>query len=221
MSPRVLRDPRLYEFLFRIDQKLAEEVHENGCPRCGGTLHSAKYPRRPRGLPPGHTEGGRCFRFSFCCEREGCRSRATPRSVRFLGRKVFLGTIVVLVSAMRQGPSPYGAGTLHRLFGVTRRTLVRWQKVWTETFPETRFWVIEKARFLPVLREFPVDLADRFGADRSLDGLGSLLRFLSPLSLSARPWGSTVCDGLPRARRRCPRPSSLHVPRAVDGCING
>ena len=30
----------------------------------------------------------------------------TPPSVRFLGRKVYLGAVVILISAMRQGPTP-------------------------------------------------------------------------------------------------------------------
>jgi hypothetical protein len=40
-------------------------------------------------------------RFSFCCDRDGCRNRATPPSVRFLGRKVYLGAVVMLISASR------------------------------------------------------------------------------------------------------------------------
>jgi hypothetical protein len=34
---------------------------------------------------------------------DGCRSRTTPPSLRFLGRKVYLATIVVLVSMMQYG----------------------------------------------------------------------------------------------------------------------
>jgi len=34
----------------------------------------------------------------FCCAVDGCRSRATPPSLRFLGRKVYLAAIVVLVA---------------------------------------------------------------------------------------------------------------------------
>ena len=39
-------------------------------------------------------------RFSFCCAVDGCRKRATPPSLRFLGRKVYLATVVTLISAM-------------------------------------------------------------------------------------------------------------------------
>jgi hypothetical protein len=34
-------------------------------------------------------------RFSFCCAVDGCRSRATPPSLRFLGPKVYIAAIVV------------------------------------------------------------------------------------------------------------------------------
>ena len=39
-------------------------------------------------------------RFSLCCGREGCRHRATPPSVRFLGRRVYVGAVVIVASAI-------------------------------------------------------------------------------------------------------------------------
>lgn len=81
------RNASFWAFLFKVDRGLAEEARQKKCP-CGGCLHRANYPRKPRGggeeLPQ---EYGR--RLSFCCEREGCRKRVTPPSVRFLGRKVY------------------------------------------------------------------------------------------------------------------------------------
>ena len=103
------RNASFWAFLFSIDQDLAEQARQKKCP-CGGCLHRANYPRKPRGggedLPQEYD-----FRLSFCCEREGCRKRVTPPSVRFLGRKVYLGAVVILVAAMRQGPSPGGSGS--------------------------------------------------------------------------------------------------------------
>jgi hypothetical protein len=93
-----------WSFLLTVDEDLAEETRKKGCP-CGGCLHSANYQRKPRGTPAQLPEPQR-LRLSFCCDRDGCRKRATPPSVRFLGRKVYLGAIVVLISAMRQGPTP-------------------------------------------------------------------------------------------------------------------
>ena len=43
------------------------------------------------------------IRLSFCCDRDGCRKRVTPPSVRFLGRKVFLAVAVILISAITKG----------------------------------------------------------------------------------------------------------------------
>ena len=84
----------LFELLFAIDQDLAANARAAGCPACGGRLHSVRYPRKPRGGPadlgPEYD-----WRFSFCCAGEGCRRRATPPSVRFLGRRVYLGAVVV------------------------------------------------------------------------------------------------------------------------------
>jgi hypothetical protein len=37
-------------------------------------------------------------RLSFRCAVDGCRARTTPPSLRFLGPKVYLATVVVLVA---------------------------------------------------------------------------------------------------------------------------
>ena len=88
MHHRLLREADFWEFLLTVDQDLADAACQEGCS-CGGRLHCAKYPRKPRGgpadLPPKYG-----YRLSFCCDRDGCRKRLTPPSVRFLGRKVYL-----------------------------------------------------------------------------------------------------------------------------------
>ena len=97
----LLRDPKFFMLLTRMDHDLAEQVRAGRC-RCGGALHRADYPRKPRGCPaPVRAE---CTsRLSFCCAV--CRARATSRSVRFLGRRVYLGLAVVLQSARPGGPT--------------------------------------------------------------------------------------------------------------------
>ena len=67
-------------------------------------LHRACYPRKPRGVG-GARDATYEHRLSFCCATDGCRRRITPPSVRFLGRKVYLGVIVIVVSALEQGLS--------------------------------------------------------------------------------------------------------------------
>ncbi len=128
------RSASFWSFLLTVDEDLAEETRKQGCP-CGGRLHSANYQRKPRGTPSQLPEPQR-LRLSFCCDRDGCRKRTTPHSVRFLGRKVYLAAIVVLVSAMRQGPNPRRARELSKRFGADESTITRWQTFWREHFPQ-------------------------------------------------------------------------------------
>jgi hypothetical protein len=177
-------------FLFAVDQDLAQRAREKACP-CGGRLHRANYPRKPRGaedLPEAYR-----YRFSFCCARDGCRKRVTPPSVRFLGRKVYLFAVVVLVSAMRQGPSPRRVHELSQQFGADRRTIARWRVFWREHVPQTPFWKIASG-LLPTTAQLlvlPQALLEAFlpGVDPG-EGWGRLLRFLSPI---------TTTGGLPSA----------------------
>lgn len=166
-----------------FDEDQACETRKAGCLFCGGRLDVANYPRKPRGGPPG-LEGSRALRLSFCCDRDGCRRRATPASVRFLGRRVYFGAVVVLVSAMRHGVTKLLAAKLYRLLGVSERTLRRWRQWWLETFTATPFWTSERARFMPPVTQadLPLSLIERFvDPNGSLD-LGAVLRFLSPLT---------------------------------------
>jgi hypothetical protein len=126
-------------------------------------------------------------RLSFCCDRDGCRKRVTPPSVRFLGRKVYLGAVVVLVAAMRQGPSPRRVRDLFRLFGADRRTIARWRVFWDEHFPQTPFWKVARGRLVPAVEicELPRSLLEAFvRGDDDREGWGRLLRFLSPISIA-------------------------------------
>ena len=173
-----------WSFLFTIDQDLAEKTRKQGCP-CGGRLHCANYPRQPRGDADQLPKPQR-IRLSFCCDRDGCRKRTTPPSVRFLGRKVYLGAIVILVSAMRQGPSPRRVRELSKRFGVNRQTIARWQVFWREHFPQTPFWKIEGARFkLTVdIIGLPYSLLNAFlTRHHRCRGWTLLLRFLAPITV--------------------------------------
>ncbi len=175
-----------WAFLFVIDQDLAETARKNGCS-CGGHLHRANYPRKPRGTPRQLPES-QCQRLSFCCDRDGCRKRVTPPSVRFLGPKVYLGAIIIVISAMRQGPTPRRVRELSSRFGADRRTIARWQVFWREHFPQTPFWKVAHARFTPVIRivTLPYSLVDAFlSCDAGDTGWARLLRFLAPISIAA------------------------------------
>lgn len=177
------RGASFWLFLFAVDQDLAQTTQQKACA-CGGRLHRANYPRKPRGsddLPQDYA-----YRFSFCCARDGCRKRVTPPSVRFLGRKVYLFAVVVLVSAMRQGPSPRRVRELTHLFGADRRTIVRWQVLWREHVPQTPFWKIARGRLSTVAAIIlPRSLLEAFLAGNDpCRGWGDLLRFLSPITIT-------------------------------------
>ena len=174
-----------WSFLWTVDEDLAAETRNKGCP-CGGRLHCANYPRKPRGTPV-QLPGPELIRLSFCCDRDGCRKRLTPPSVRFLGRKVYLTAIVVLISAMRQGPSPRRVRELSARFGADESTIIRWQTFWREHFPQTPFWKNARASFQAVgeIVSLPYSLVDAFlGRHPPCEGWTLLLRFLSPITAS-------------------------------------
>jgi hypothetical protein len=178
------RTASFWSFLLVVDQDLAEEARKKACP-CGGRLHSANYLRKPRGTPAQLSEQER-LRFSFCCDRDGCRKRVTPPSVRFLGPKVYLGAIVILISAMRQGPSPRRVRELSTRFGADASTITRWQTFWREHFPQTPFWKVARAGFITLgeIVSLPYSLVDSFLCRHPpCDGWTHLLRFLSPITV--------------------------------------
>lgn len=184
MCQKLLGDARLWGLLGRIDGDLAAAARGGGCRICGGTLHRSRYPRKPRGGPA--DLAGYDWRDSFCCAQEGCRKRLTPPSLRFLGRKVYLGAVVVLVSAMSHGATPARLARLGELTGASRRTLDRWREWWREVFAASPFWKAAAGRFeKPVERELlPLSFLVRFAGDE-LERLVAALRFLAPLSTTS------------------------------------
>jgi hypothetical protein len=182
------RGASFWSFLYSVDQDLAEASRQQACP-CGGRLHRANYPRSPRGCPD-HLPEQCNLRLSFCCDRDGCRKRVTPPSVRFLGRKVYLAATVVLVAAMQQGPSPRRVGELSSLFGADRRTIARWQVFWREHFPQTPFWKVARGHLAMVVEitALPLSLFDAFfRSDNPSQNWVNLLRFLSPITSTGIP----------------------------------
>ena len=180
MCHELLTDARLYELLLRFDEALAKQAQAQGCD-CGGRLHCANFPRKPRGGPDNLE--GYDKRFSFCCDQDGCRCRTTPPSLRFLGRRIYLGAVVVLVSAMREGVTPQRAAKLQKLVGVDRRTLGRWRSWWREVFPSTALWRDKRAWFMPPVAEdgLPASLLESFKG-KLRKQLLRVLEFLLPLT---------------------------------------
>ena len=182
MYQSVLSDTRFHDLLLEFDRELADHARSAGCGKCRGALHSARYWRKPRGrtcrVGPDHDQ-----RFSFCCARDGCRSRTTPASLRFLGRKVYLATIVVLVSMMQHGVTDGRLARLNGVIGVDRRTVLRWLQWWRDAFTATAFWRNARAAFSPPVEQdrLPATLLERFRGEAG-ERLIALLRLITPIT---------------------------------------
>ncbi|MFB1031487.1 MAG: hypothetical protein QMC09_17670 [Thauera sp.] len=177
-----LQRSQFFLFLIRLDEELAAQAQCAGCS-CGGVLHRANYPRKPRGCPTLAIRDAFSSRLSFCCSR--CRRRTTSVSVRFLGRRVYLGLVVVLCSARPAGQNT-AAATLCEALAVPLRTLQRWRRWWREDFMQTPLWQAMCARFMPPVsaQGLPGELLARF-AGEATEALQRLLRFLAPITVRA------------------------------------
>jgi len=173
----LLHDPTFFKLLLRIDNELAEQAQAKGCP-CGGALHQASYPRKPRACPS-EVRSDYVSRFSFCCSQ--CRKRTTPMSVRFLGRRVYLALAVVLMS---RRPGASAQAKLSGVLAIPARTILRWQNWWTEVFPATPLWQAGCARFMPSVpvADLPDSLIERFVGEVA-ESMMRLLVFLTPLTV--------------------------------------
>ena len=126
-----LQRSQFFLFLIRLDEELAAQAQCAGCS-CGGVLHRANYPRKPRGCPTLAIRDAFSSRLSFCCSR--CRRRTTSVSVRFLGRRVYLGLVVVLCSAPHGGQNTAAAGLCRAGRGPSRPPpRSRWPAWWVRS----------------------------------------------------------------------------------------
>jgi len=160
VSHSFLFDARVWRFLQQIDEDCAARCKAAGCPYCGGRLHQASYPRKPRGMPRALLKDSR--RFSFCCAEEGCRRRTTPPSVRFFGRRVYLGPVFLFVTAM----SHQYRGSQQafcEVFGCAERTIKRWRRWWRTTFVQSPAWQLLRGHFVPAISPsvLPASLIER------------------------------------------------------------
>lgn len=190
MYATLLADVEFHELLLAIDRDLADACRAEGCEHCGGRLHSARFPRKPNGRPK--TVACRLgrdhdLRFSFCCAAAECRLRETPPSVRFLGRRVYLAAIVVLMAILQHGASTSRIERLSEIVHVDRRTVERWRRWWRDGFTAMPFWQVARASFMPPVAHdrLPAALLGRF-AGAAADRLTALLRFLGPITGGSR-----------------------------------
>jgi hypothetical protein len=106
-----------------------------------------------------------------------------PPSLRFLGRRVYLASMVVLISVMRHGATAPRVARLSQLIGVSRRTVAHWREWWRTAFAQSRFWQAARAAFMPPVDQdrLPASLLERF-AGGGAEQLLALLRFLAPIT---------------------------------------
>ncbi len=156
------------EFFARLteaDEKIARQVAAAGCRYCGGPLHQGNYARKARGAEiAGAGEASR-LRHSLCCGRRGCRRRALPPSLRFLGRRVYLEAVVLIATALTLVMPALRAVRVET--GVPVRTLRRWRSWWADVFPKLDAWTIMRALFVPPAPDeanLPKSLLERLAA---------------------------------------------------------
>lgn len=175
---KVLNCGDFFKLLEELDFKIAQAAKACMCRYCGSKLHCGDFKRQSRGILIWDK------RYSFDCSR--CRRRKTPPSVRFLGRRVFAGVVVVLVCAMMHGASAGRARILAEKLKIDHRTLKRWLIWWREIFVESGFWKGARSLFkTPVdSARMPLGLVEAFGAERC-GGMVNLLRFLAPITTNS------------------------------------
>ena len=185
MCQKLLSDINFFRALLHCDEDMAATCREAGCPYCEDVLHSAKYPRKPRGACTALGDDYK-FRFSFCCAADDCRRRTTPASVRFLGRRVYLGAVVVLASVLLHGANAKRVARLQELIGVDRRTLERWRACWLAELPRSAWWQRARGELATTVDEarLPQSLLGCFDGDEA-NRLFAVLRVLAPITTSS------------------------------------
>ena len=186
-----LPDVKFFLMLVEFDDDIARKTRATGCP-CGGKLHRADYPRKPRGVSA-DAEPMFSRRISFCCAKEGCRARTTPLSIRFISRTVYVFAIVLLAAAAhcRQRAldgARRTATTTTQAFDVPRRTLRRWLGFFVSILPTLSGFIAERSRFMPPLDEsnLPLSLIERFSGEPH-DQLIFTLRFVAQVTAASKP----------------------------------
>jgi len=189
--PEAADDFNFHAWLLALDTQAAQQTRLQGCPRCGGPLYAAHYARKTRGLGPDALKAGRYeLRLSLCCGREGCRARATPPSLRFLGRRVY-AAVAVLVLSLCEALGSLAAQALAieatRLSPAwcTRR---RWSRWWRAGLWSSPWFAAQRASFTTSAQpsEAPDCLLLQF-AGSVHERLQRLLVMLSPLTTLSVP----------------------------------
>jgi hypothetical protein len=183
-----------FVMLEQADERTVERAVAEGCAVCGGPLHHADFVRKPRGalIAPEGEEFVK--RFSLCCGREGCRKRRTPPSLRFLGRRVYLGVVVIVASLVAQAHG--AARVIRQKTGVPARTVRRWLSWWGGTFIRTEVFVAIRARLVGVDEsKLPASIVERLPGSRT-EQVRTMLDLLWPLTAGSVRDGARFSRGI-------------------------
>jgi hypothetical protein len=183
----IVLDREFFAALLAIDAEIAVRIRAGGCPRCGGPLCVGHYERKPRGGRFAAAGTSELFsqRFSWCCGREGCRKRATPPSVRFLGRKVYLeGAILIacaLVPLIEQT-----AAAIRDATGIAARTIRRWEAWWRSVFVASAIFTELRARAPSIdPAALPGAMIESFDGATPITRLEQTMRFVAPITTAS------------------------------------
>jgi hypothetical protein len=184
-----------FAMLVQIDEEITQMVAAGGCRLCAGPLHRGDYQRKPRGALIAAAGEEFVMRFSLCCGTEGCRKRATPPSLRFLGRRVYLGAVVIVASIVAQVGDGQGVTkAIREATGVPERTVRRWGAWWLGPFLATEVWTAVRARILGVsATEVPASIVDRLVGGPP-ERVQRLLEWLRPLTTGTGVGSRSVRD---------------------------
>lgn len=193
----MLDDPHLGREFFRVlvevDEAVTRRVAVGGCPVCDGPLHRSDYDRKPPGALVAPAGEAFARRFSLCCGRERCRKRAMPPSVRFLGRRVHLGAVVILASIVALALR--AAAKIWRRTGVPARTTRRWLGWWQGPFLRTGMFVSICTRLIGIdVGRVPASIVDRLEGTQTQQ-VRTMLELLAPLTTISAPGGSRFLRG--------------------------
>ena len=168
----LLADARFHELLLTFDRDLRD------C-RTSGEMRAVRRHTAFRPLPPqapwpsGRAGRGARLAFSFCCAVDGCRKRTTPPSLRFLGRKVYLAAMVVLIAIMRQGATAAAYGSCPRWLASTAGRSSAGGHGGAAASHRARSGRSARAAFMPPVDRdrLPASLLERFSGDAAANEL--------------------------------------------------
>ena len=184
-----------FEGLTAVDEAILARARLEKCRLCGGPLHRGDFGRKPRGGIFAGAAEALTRRFSLCCGREGCRQRATPPSVRFLGRRVYVGAAVIVASVVALLHAT--ASAVRRATGIPARTTRRWLQWWRGPFVATPVFVEICACLVAAIdrRLLPTCILEKIPGT-PMTRVRRLLAWLAPITTTTTVDGSRFVRGL-------------------------